>query len=67
MEGAGPLNDESRWGFYDHPLFAFTPERIPLGVVDAEIWARDLEEFRATQKEKKQDPRAKTKEKGTYD
>ncbi len=24
MEGAGPLNDESRCGFYDHPLLAFT-------------------------------------------
>ena len=59
MEGAGPLNDESRWGFYVHPLYALTPERIPLGIVQAEIWARDLEEFRARQKEKKQDRWAK--------
>ena len=63
MEGAGPLNDELRWGFYDHPLLAFTPERIPLGIVHAEIWARDLEEFQANQQAKAQDPRAKDKRK----
>ena len=63
MKDAGPLNDESRWGFYDHPLLAFTPERIPLGVVHVDIWARDLEEFRANQQAKAQDPRAKDKRK----
>jgi len=42
MKGAGPLSDESQWGFYVHPLWAVTPERIPLGVVHAEIWSRDL-------------------------
>lgn len=63
MKDAGPLNDESRWGFYDHPLLAFTPERIPLGVVRAKIWARDLEEFQANQQAKMQDPLAKHKRK----
>lgn len=63
MEGAGPLNDERRWGFYSHPLVAFTPERIPLGTVHAEIWARNLEEFRASQREKAKDSRAKDKRK----
>ena len=63
MKDAGPLNDESRWGFYDHPLVAFTPERIPLGVVHAEIWARDVEEFRAHQEEKARDRWAKDKRK----
>jgi hypothetical protein len=52
MAGAGPLNEESRWGFYDHPLLALTPERVPLGVVEATIWARDLEEFRKSRAEK---------------
>ena len=61
MEGAGPLNDECRWGFYAHPLLALTPERIPLGVVHAEIWARDLEEFLASRRDKAQDPRSKDK------
>lgn len=63
MRKSGPLNSESRWGFYDHPLIAFTPERIPLGVVDAKIWARDLEEFRANQRAKAEDPSAKDKRK----
>jgi hypothetical protein len=63
MKGAGPLNDESRWGFYDHPLLAVTPNRIPLGVVHAKIWSRDLEEFRKHQQEKKKDRWAKAKKK----
>ena len=50
-------------GFYAHPLLAVTPERIPLGVVKAEIWARDLEKFRASQREKALDPQAKDKRK----
>ena len=41
----GPLNDLSRWGLYVHPLLAMTPERVPLGVVDAEFWSRDAETF----------------------
>ena len=56
VEGAGPLSDASHWGFYDHAMLAVTPERIPLGVVDAKIWARDPEEFeknlKLTKKEK---------------
>ncbi len=61
MKGAGPLSDESQWGFYVHPLWAVTPERIPLGVVHTEIWSRDLEEFRQHQREKEQDSGAKRK------
>jgi hypothetical protein len=63
LTGAGPLNDESRWGFYAHPLMAITPERIPLGLVNVKFWARDLETFRATQQAKAEDPRAKAKRK----
>lgn len=46
MQGAGPLNDESRIGFFNHAMLAVTPDKVPLGVVDANIWARDWEEFR---------------------
>lgn len=53
MEGAGPLNDESRIGFFDHAMLAMTPERVPLGVIEADIWARDWEEFRENQRDKK--------------
>jgi hypothetical protein len=58
MEGAGPLDDESHVGFLNHATFAVTPERVPLGVVDANLWSRDLEEFRANKKRSK---RAKEK------
>jgi hypothetical protein len=43
MAGAGPLNDPARLGLLVHPLFAITPERLPLGLVDVAIWARDPE------------------------
>jgi Transposase DNA-binding/Transposase Tn5 dimerisation domain len=41
----GPLSWETQIGFLDHVLLALTPERVPLGIVDAEIWARDPEDF----------------------
>jgi len=50
MEGAGPLNDEAHLGFYDHVMLEVTPDRIPLGVVDVEIWARDSEVFEENKK-----------------
>ena len=52
MAGAGPLNDESRVGFFSHVLLAVTPGKIPLGVVEADLYARDWEAFRANQKDK---------------
>src|SRR5271156_656549 len=56
----GPLNDESRWGLYAHPLLAMTPERVPLGVVTAKIWSRDAEEFAKSQEEKRRARKAKS-------
>jgi len=47
VTGAGPLNDAGRVGFFDHALLALTPERLPLGVVQAAIHARDFDEFAA--------------------
>lgn len=41
----GPLQDEDHYGLHAHVVKAFTPERIPLGVLDAEIWARDPDDF----------------------
>ena len=37
----GPLNYESRWGMYLHPTLALTPERVPLGLLEAYTWARE--------------------------
>lgn len=52
MEGAGPLCDEAHVGFHNHAMLAVTPERIPLGIIDANIWARDWDEFRENQENK---------------
>jgi hypothetical protein len=45
MAGAGPLDDAARLGFHSHTLLAVTPERLPLGVVGVEVWARDADDF----------------------
>ncbi len=55
VQGAGPLNDESRRGFLDHVHVAFTPQRLCLGVVGMDLWARDDETFRQG-KERKYEP-----------
>jgi hypothetical protein len=39
--GLGPLNYESRWGMYLHPTLVLTPERVPLGLLDAYTWVRE--------------------------
>jgi len=41
ITGLGPLNYESRWGMYLHPTLALTPERVPLGLLDAHTWVRE--------------------------
>ncbi|MFM2069332.1 MAG: hypothetical protein RLZZ584_4241 [Pseudomonadota bacterium] len=39
-QGLGPLNYEARRGLYVHPTYALTPEREPLGLINAWNWAR---------------------------
>jgi len=41
IAGLGPLNYEARRGMYLHPTYAVTPQREPLGVLDAWMWARE--------------------------
>ncbi len=41
----GPLGDENHYGVHAHVIMAFSPQRIPLGILDAEIWARDPNDF----------------------
>jgi transposase Tn5 family protein/transposase-like protein len=63
----GPLNKDTRWGLYVHPVLAVTPERVPLGVLDAEIWNRDPVEFAQSAAEKKKQRRLKPiEEKESY-
>jgi hypothetical protein len=41
MEGLGPLNYETRRGWYLPPTLAVTPQRLCLGVLEAWSWARE--------------------------
>ncbi len=42
--GLGPLSYEAQRGMYLHPTYAITPQREPLGVTDAWMWARELKD-----------------------
>jgi hypothetical protein len=53
MEGLGPLNDESRRGFFLHSLYAVSEEGLPLGVVDTTVLVRADKNFRQTASRKK--------------
>jgi hypothetical protein len=44
IEGLGPLSHEAQRGLYLHPTYAVTPEREPLGVVDAWMWTREFKD-----------------------
>ncbi|MBJ7313764.1 transposase, partial [Rugamonas sp. CCM 8940] len=43
-KGLGPLSYEAQRGMYVHPTYAVTPERAPLGVLNAWMWARTLKD-----------------------
>ena len=44
-EGLGPLVNDYQQGLVVHSTLAITPERIPLGVLQQQVWARDAETF----------------------
>ena len=43
-EGLGPVHARGGWGMLCHGTLAFTPERLPLGVLGLRVWARDPEQ-----------------------
>lgn len=43
IEGLGRLSYEVQRGMYVHPTYAVSPQRLPLGILDAWMWARPLE------------------------
>lgn len=44
--GLGPISANLHLrGFFVHPTMAFTPDRVPLGLIDIQQWVRDMEEF----------------------
>jgi hypothetical protein len=52
-EGLGPLASASRQGLLAHSTLAMSEERVPLGVLAQQVWARDAESF-AQLKDRKQ-------------
>lgn len=40
-EGLGPLCDPDHRGLFAHTTLAVTPERVPLGLLAQQVWARD--------------------------
>jgi hypothetical protein len=43
-QGLGPLGHTARQGLLVHSTLAFTPERVPLGLLAQHVWARDPED-----------------------
>jgi hypothetical protein len=43
--GLGPLASENRQGLLVHSTLAMTAERVPLGVLQQQVWARDPETY----------------------
>jgi hypothetical protein len=44
-EGLGPLASATRQGLLAHSTVVFSEERVPLGVLAQQVWARDAETF----------------------
>jgi hypothetical protein len=54
-QGLGPLSNDYQQGLLAHSSLAITPERVPLGVLAQQVWARDPQQF-ARQTPHKQRP-----------
>jgi hypothetical protein len=44
-QGLGPLAQAYRQGLLVHSTLAFTPDRVPLGILAQKVWAREAETF----------------------
>src|SRR5215468_9126786 len=52
--GLGPLGNPTHQGVMVHSTLAFTPERVPLGLLAQDVWVRDREKVgqRATRRQR---------------
>jgi hypothetical protein len=48
IEGLGPLSYEAQRGMYLHATYAVRPDRVPLGVLNAWMWAREAKKSDGT-------------------
>ena len=44
-EGLGMLSDLSHQGLFYHPTLLVTPDKLPLGLADHQVWERPFEDF----------------------
>ena len=54
-KGLGPLGHPACQGLHVHSTLAFTPERVPLGLLAQQVWARDPDDI-GKRKRRKQVP-----------
>lgn len=52
-KGLGLLSDQSHFGLFYHPTLLLTPEKIPLGIMDQQVWIRPAEDFGKRDQRKK--------------
>lgn len=45
VKGLGPIGkeDQTLMGMLVHPTIAFTPDKVPLGIIDQQVWTRPLD------------------------
>lgn len=61
IDGLGRLSYDAQRGMYLHPTYAVTPHRVPLGVVNVQMWAREARSVVGEKAGEK--PKASTQEK----
>jgi hypothetical protein len=44
-QGLGMLSDKEHHGLFYHPTLMITPEKVPLGIIDQQVWSRPEEHF----------------------
>lgn len=50
IKGLGYLADDAHQGLLVHPTLAITPERVPLGLIDQQVWVRDRADYGKSKK-----------------
>lgn len=55
-KGLGPLSDLFHHGMFVQPCLVVTPQRVPLGLIDLQIWIRDATEFGTGKETRKKRP-----------
>jgi hypothetical protein len=62
-EGIGPLASKHKQGFLTHNTLAFLPNRLPLGVIHQENWAREIQDYAKLEDAKKREIKNKESQK----